>query len=58
MVKKYMLHHPYRSGDRSLVTECMFTYLMTLLQQQSTNTEVISWTGGNPPYILSVLLVI
>jgi organic radical activating enzyme len=36
----------------------MFTYLMTLLQQQSTNAEVISWTGGNPPYILSVLLVI
>jgi hypothetical protein len=58
MVTKYMLHHPYRSGDPGLVTEYIFTYLMTLLQLQSTGTEVISWIGGNPPYILSVLLVI
>jgi len=57
MVTKYMLHHPYRSGDRNLVTKCLFTYLTTLLKLQSTGTEVISWTGGNPPYILSARLV-
>jgi hypothetical protein len=56
--RQNMLHRPYRSGDRGFFTKCINTYWLTQLKLHPAGTEVISWTGGNPPYNLSDLLVI